>query len=52
MSILDFFRRKETITGSDINGNLFDIKIRKGEEISEEAFIELSNGTGEAEGYE
>lgn len=41
------FRKKTPITGHDEKGELFDIQITKGEEVSEDTFIELSNGRGE-----
>ena len=42
--MFDFLKRKKQITGKDKYGELFDIEIKKGEEISEETFLELSNG--------
>ena len=41
------FRKKKPITGQDERGELFDIQVIKGEEVSEDAFLELSNGRGE-----
>ena len=40
-------RRKKAVKGEDEKGNIFEIKITSGEEVSEETFIELSNGRGE-----
>ena len=41
------FKKKIPITGHDEKGELFDIEIMDGEEVSEETFKELSNGGGE-----
>ena len=41
------FRKKRTITGQDEKGELFNMEILKNEEVSEDAFLELSNGRGE-----
>lgn len=40
-------RRKQQITGTDERGDLFNINILKGEEVSEDTFLELSCGRGE-----
>lgn len=40
-------RRKRKKTGADENGVFFEIKIVNGEEVSEDTFLELSNGRGE-----
>lgn len=40
-------KRKKAVKGKDEKGNIFEIKITSGEEVSEETFIELSNGRGE-----
>lgn len=47
MSIFDIFKKKEIIKGIDEKGNPFDIKITKGEAVSDDSFLELSNGRGE-----
>lgn len=41
------FRKKTPISGKDEKGELFDIKTLKDEEVSEDSFLELSNGRGE-----
>lgn len=40
-------RKKEQITGVDERGDLFNIDILKGEEVSEDTFLELSCGRGD-----
>lgn len=50
--MFNFLKKKTPVTGKDINGELFDIYITKKEELSEETFIELSNGAGGDEDYE
>ena len=40
-------RKKQQITGADERGDPFNIDILKGEEVSEETFLELSCGRGE-----
>lgn len=47
--MFEFFKRKKPITGEDEKGELFDIFITKNEEISEDAFKELSNGKGDSD---
>lgn len=47
MKLFDFLKKRTPITGADEKGELFDIKITKNEEVSEDAFLELSNGRGE-----
>lgn len=45
--MLNFLKRRKPISGTDEKGEIFDIEITKNEEISEDAFLELSNGRGE-----
>ena len=42
-------KKNLTLAGLDENGAIFGIEVMDGEEISEDTFIELSNGKGEAE---